>query len=98
MRCLADRAVRCAHRRVIFRLSMHMGGQRESVLVWDEEDNFNVDEESDRLVLQGPVTLTGEDRGLDRTVTSPIRPSVPVTVAVEQQRSAVLQPYHTLRD
>jgi hypothetical protein len=28
---------------------MHVGGRRESVLVWDEEDNFNVDEESDRL-------------------------------------------------
>jgi hypothetical protein len=28
---------------------MHVGGRRESVLVWDEEDDFNVDEESDRL-------------------------------------------------
>jgi hypothetical protein len=28
---------------------MHVGGRRESVLVWDEEDNFNVDEESKRL-------------------------------------------------
>jgi hypothetical protein len=30
---------------------MHVGGWRESVLVWDDpdEDNFNVDEESERL-------------------------------------------------
>jgi hypothetical protein len=28
---------------------MHVGGRRESVLVWDEEDDFNVDEESKRL-------------------------------------------------
>lgn len=40
---------RCAHRHVIFRLDMDMGGRRESVLVWDEKDDFNVDEESERL-------------------------------------------------
>jgi hypothetical protein len=47
--CLADRAVQCAHRRVIFHLDMHVGSRRESVLVWDEEDDFNVNEESKRL-------------------------------------------------
>jgi len=35
---------RCAHRHVIFRLDMDMGGRRESILVLDEEDDFNVDE------------------------------------------------------
>lgn len=34
----------------MFRLDMHVGGRHESVLVWDEEeDDFNVNEESERL-------------------------------------------------